>query len=108
MSDEYLYLTEDDEFDCENGSCVDLKVLVNSLRKEIARLGGSVNNLVMTDDTMSAEIARLNEIIYRAEWWGTETIAEDDGRCTCVICGKPEDDGVHQEWCPFYQWEGAQ
>lgn len=44
--DEYPYLTEEDEFDCENGSSVDLKLLVNSLRKEIARLRDAVNALV--------------------------------------------------------------
>jgi len=45
MSDRYPYLTEDDEFDCENGSPVDLMVLVNSIRAELAAARAEVERL---------------------------------------------------------------
>lgn len=45
MSDKYPYLTEDDEFDCENGSSVDLMALVNDIRRELAKAQAEVERL---------------------------------------------------------------
>lgn len=55
-------------------------------------------------EELRAEIERLREIIRKVEWGETVVMGEEGWRA-CVFC-KVEEDSAHQDFCPFYQWEG--
>ena len=51
-----------------------------------------------------AQVDRLSEIIRKAEWAGINMIYDAH---YCLICGGDPSIG-HQQYCPFYKWEGGE